>query len=65
MFPRCTEAPSALLDKNGNLVADSMSILDLMKEEFTHRLMNREINPEYQELRELKEIHMSSLTQLD
>ena len=55
MFPRCNEAPSALLDKHGNLVADSMGILDVMKEEFTHRLRNREINPEYQELRELKE----------
>jgi hypothetical protein len=55
LFPLSTDAPFAVEDKNGNLVTDYTSILDVMKEEFTFRLRNREINQEYAELRELKE----------
>ena len=55
MFPRCTEAPFAVQDPRGNLVCDYTGILDVMKQEFVFRLRNRPINPEYEELRELKE----------
>ena len=55
LFPRCADAPFAVLDKNHNLVADYEGILDVMKEEFTYRLRNRNINPEYEELRSFKE----------
>ena len=55
LFPRCSDSPFAVLDKSGNLVADHAGILDVMKEEFTYRLRNREINDEYSELKELKE----------
>ena len=54
MFPRCSDGPFAIMDKNGELVTD-YNILDVMKDEFTYRLRNREINPEYTHLRELKE----------
>ena len=37
------------------LVTDSNSILDVMKNEFKFRLRNREINTEYEDLKELKE----------
>ena len=55
MFPRCSEPPFAISDRNGNLVTEYESILDVMKEEFTHRLRNRDINSDYLELKELKE----------
>ena len=55
LFPRCSDSPFALNDKNGNLVADYDGILELMKEEFVFRLRNREMKDEYLELKELKE----------
>ena len=55
LFPKCSDAPFAVMDKAGNLVADHAGILDVMKEEFTHRLRNREMKEEYSELREMKE----------
>ena len=55
IFPRCSEAPFAVIDKRGNLATDYDNILDVMKDEFTFRLRNREINPEFAELKDLKE----------
>ena len=55
LFPRCSDSPFALNDKNGNLVADYDGILEVMKEEFVFRLRNREMKDEYLELKELKE----------
>ena len=55
LFPRSSENPFAVLDKNGILIANYDGILDVMKDEFTHRLRNREINQEYSDLRTLKE----------
>ena len=55
LYPKCADPPFAVLDKDGNLVAEHFGILEVMKEEFTYRLRNREINEEYGELRELKE----------
>ena len=55
LFPKCSDAPFAVMDKAGNLVADHAGILEVMKEEFTYRLRNREMKGEYTELRELKE----------
>ena len=55
LFPQSSDAPFAVFDRNDNLVTDYTSILDVMKEEFSYRLRNREINPEYKELQELKE----------
>ena len=55
IFPKCRDAPFAIFDKNGKIATDYSDILDVMKEEFKFRLRNRIINPEYQELLELKE----------
>ena len=55
IFPRSSEPPFAILDNNGNLVTEYDNILDIMKQEFTHRLRNREISHEYVELKQLKE----------
>ena len=55
MFPKCTDAPFAVFDTSGNLVTDYNGILDVMKHEYKFRLRNREIDPQYKELRELKE----------
>ena len=54
LFPQCSDPPFAVFNSNKNLVTDTNGILDVMKEEFKHRLRNREINPEYEELKELK-----------
>ena len=37
------------------MVSDYDSILDIMKDEFKFRLRNRTIDPEYEDLKELKE----------
>ena len=55
IFPKCNDPPFAVLDPQKNLVTDTEGILDVMKEEFKYRLRNRPIQPEYQELLELKE----------
>ena len=55
LFPKCSDPPFAVVDKEDHLVTDSEGILTVMKEEFAYRLRNREISPEYQELRDLKE----------
>ena len=55
LFPKCSDPPFAVFDKNEQLVTDSQGIIGVMKEEFAFRLRNREMNPEYEELRELKE----------
>ena len=55
LFPNYSEAPFAILNKDKQLVTDSKGILEVMKEEFTHRLRNRTIAEEYKELQELKE----------
>ena len=55
MFPKSSDAPFAVYDKSDNLVTDYGGILDVMKDEFVHRLRNREINDEYFELKQLKE----------
>ena len=55
IFPRCQEAPFAVLDTDGSLVTEYSGVLDVMKNEFIFRLRDREINSEYQELRELKQ----------
>ena len=55
MFPKCNDVPFALVNKKGELVTEYDGILDVMKDEFIYRLRNREINPEYTELKELKE----------
>ena len=55
MFPLSRDAPFAVYDMNENLVTDYSGILNVMKEEFTFRLRNRVINPEYEELQQLKE----------
>ena len=55
MFPKSSDSPFAVLDNAGNLVTDYNGILDVMKSEYVFRLRNREIDPKYQELRELKE----------
>ena len=55
LFPRCSEAPFAVRNKEGELATDYEGILNVMKDEFTYRLRNREINAEYKELKELKE----------
>ena len=55
LYPKSSDAPFAVLDKENNLVSDSQGILRVMKEEFAYRLRNREMNDEYTELQELKE----------
>ena len=55
IFPKCSDAPFAVFDKDRELVADYEGILGVMKEEFQFRLRNRDINPDYEELKELKE----------
>ena len=55
MYPKCSDAPFAIFNKDKNLVTDPVEILDVMKEEFVFRLRNRVINEEYSELKELKE----------
>jgi hypothetical protein len=55
LFPNYSEAPFAILNKEKQLVTDSKGILEVMKDEFTHRLRNRIIDDEYKELQELKE----------
>ena len=60
MYPKCSDAPFAVKGRDGELVTEYESILEVMKDEFTHRLRNREINPEYTELKELKE-HLCKL----
>ena len=55
IFPKCNDPPFAVQDKNGNNVTDYDGILEVMKSEFKFRLRNRTINPEYEELKELKE----------
>ena len=55
LFPKNAEPPFAVLNKDGQLVTDSAGILDVMKDEFTFRLRNREIDVNYQEIQELKE----------
>jgi hypothetical protein len=55
LFPQCSEPPFAVFDDKKVLVTDSNCILDVMKNEFQHRLRNRKINTEYEELQELKE----------
>ena len=55
LFPKSSDAPFAVYDSNKHLVTTSADILTVMKEEFAHRLRNREMSPEYNELREIKE----------
>ena len=55
LFPKCADAPFAVYDSSKNLVTNSAGILAVMKDEFVHRLRNREISQEYDELREIKE----------
>ena len=55
IFPQCRDAPFAVYDANEMLITDYEGVLNVMKEEFVYRLRNRVINPEYQELKELKE----------
>ena len=55
LFPKSTDPPFAIYNKDKELVTNTKEILGLMKEEFTHRLRNREINPEFKELQEIKE----------
>ena len=55
MYPQLRDAPFAVLDEKENLVTDHLGIINVMKEEFKHRLRNRVINPEYLELQQLKE----------
>ena len=55
LFPKCSDAPFAVHDTNRQLVTDPKGILNVMKEEFVHRLRNRPIDDEYAELKELKE----------
>ena len=45
----------AILDNSGNLATSYDNILDVMKNEFQYRLRNRDISPEYSELKDLKE----------
>ena len=55
LFPKSSDAPFAVYNSNQQLVTTSADILTVMKEEFAHRLRNREMCPEYTELREIKE----------
>ena len=55
IFPLGVEPPFAVRDKNKTLIADYKGILEIMKEEFTFRLRNREIKEDYTELKALKE----------
>ena len=55
IFPKSSDPPFAIYNKEKQLVTDSKSILEVMKDEFAFRLRNREINPEYEEMRALKE----------
>ena len=55
IFPKSNDPPFAVMDKQGNFVSEYDSILEVMKDEFKFRLRNRTINPEYEELKELKE----------
>ena len=55
LFPKSSDAPFAVYNSNNQLVTCSADILTVMKDEFTHRLRNREICPEYSELKEIKE----------
>ena len=55
IYPKCTEAPFAVLNKDGQLLTDANGILDVMKEEFTFRLRNREIDSRYEDVKQLKE----------
>ena len=55
LFPKISDAPFAVYNSDDHLVTSSGDILSVMKEEFAHRLRNREISPEYAELKEIKE----------
>ena len=55
LFPKYSDSPFAVYDSKEQLVTNSSDILSVMKDEFAHRLRNREISPEYNELKELKE----------
>ena len=55
LFPKISDAPFAIYNSNDQLVTSSADILAVMKEEFANRLRNREISPEYSELKEIKE----------
>ena len=54
LFPQCSEPPFAVFNNKKELITDTNGILDVMKEEFRFRLRNRDINVEYEELKELK-----------
>ena len=50
-----SDSQFTIYDKIEQLATDSKSILEVMKDEFAFRLRNREISPEYEEMKELKE----------
>ena len=55
LFPHSKDPPHAVLDVHGNLITNSVGILDRFKEEFAYRLRNREISEPYSDLMDVKE----------
>ena len=55
LFPKYSESPFAIFNKNKQLITDSKGILEVMKEEFAHRLRNRTIDQDYAEIKDVKE----------
>ena len=55
LFPNCKDPPAAVLDSKGNLITDSKGILGRFQEEFSHRLRNREMDSNMEELKQLKD----------
>ena len=55
LFPKYSESPFAIYNKDEQLVTDAKGILEVMKDEFAYRLRNRTIDREYSELKGLKE----------
>ena len=60
LFPKYSESPFAIYNKNEQLITDSKGILEVMRDEFAYRLRNRPVDGEYSELKEIKE-HLCSL----
>lgn len=50
LFPKCSDNPFAVRNSEKQLVTNSAEMINVMNDEFTHRLGNRIISDEYSEL---------------
>ena len=53
--PRCRDPPTAMLDRNGNLITSPESIDILALETYKERLQNRKMKPNLSQLQTEKE----------